>query len=70
MLPLRPLRLDVYEPRPLPSLVAAFAKVGRGEVLYTTPRAVTVAPPSLVTLPPVIAEVPVMLLAGVVDTTG
>ncbi len=37
-------------------------------MLKQTPRAVTVPPPSFMTLPPVVAEVPVILVGKVVLT--
>lgn len=57
-------------PVPLPFVVLEFAVVGLGEVLQQTPRAVTVAPPSLVILPPVEAVVDVTDDASVVESTG
>ena len=44
--------------------------VGVGEVVQQSPLAVTVAPPSEVTLPPLIAVVWVILLAEVVVKVG
>ena len=44
-------------PVPAPSEVEAFAVVGAALVPHTTPRAVTAAPPSEVTVPPEAAEV-------------
>ena len=56
----RLVKLLVNEPVPAPSLVCASAMVGFCEVLQQTPRAVTLSPPSLVTLPPHVAEVEVI----------
>ena len=57
---------------PVPELseVWLLFKVGFCEVLQQTPRAVTESPPSLVTLPPLVAVVEVMPLAEVVVTVG
>ena len=53
-------------PVPVPSVVFVDkATVGFGVVLQQTPRTVTAAPPSLITLPPLVAVVVVM--ADVVD---
>ena len=65
-----PVRLLVKMPVPLPSVVWLSFTVGLCEVLQHTPRAVTVAPPSVVTLPPQVADVSVTLLAAVVVTEG
>jgi hypothetical protein len=46
----------VNVPVPVPSLVWLSDIVGLWEVLQQTPRAVTLAPPSAVTLPPQMAE--------------
>ena len=62
--------LLVKLPVPLPSVVWLSAVVGFCEVLQHTPRAVTVAPPSEVTLPPQVAEVSVTLLTAAVVTEG
>ena len=55
---------------PVPSTVLLFAVVGTGLVLQHTPLAVTVAPPSDITLPPLVAEFPVILLTDVVERNG
>ncbi|MBA7518359.1 hypothetical protein ES705_10429 [subsurface metagenome] len=55
-------------PVPLPSVVLISAVVGLEEVLQHTPRAVTVALPSLVIFPPLVAELRVTKLASVVIT--
>ena len=58
MLATNPVMFDVNEPVPPPSEVFVVnATIGLGLVLQTTPRAVTVSPPALVTFPPQIAEV-------------
>ena len=57
-------------PVPLPSVVCESVRVGFWEVLQHTPRAVTDAPPSEVTLPPLVAEFSVILLIADVVTTG
>jgi hypothetical protein len=46
------------------------ATVGPTDVLQTTPRTVTEAPPSLVTFPPLLAPVTVILLIAVVLIVG
>ena len=67
----RPLIVEEKVPVPEPSVVlVASATVGFALVLHTTPRAVTVDPPSAVTLPPEAAPVVVMDDAVVVDTVG
>ena len=65
-----PVRLLVKLPVPLPLVVWLLLIVGVDEVLQHTPRAVTVNPPSLVILPPLVAEVAAMLLAAVVVSVG
>jgi hypothetical protein len=57
-------------PVPEKSLVHESGKVGFGDVPQQTPRAVTVAPPSAVTLPPVNAVVCVIALIAAVVTVG
>ena len=58
-------------PVPLPSIVLVDkAMVGFAPVPQQTPRAVTVAPPSLVTLPPLAAVVMVMAVVVAVVTVG
>ena len=56
-------------PVPLASVVLESAIVGFALILQQTP-AVTVAPPSLVTLPPEVAVVPAILLIAAVVTVG
>ena len=60
----------VNTPVPVPSLVMLLAVVGYWTVPYATPLAVTEAPPSDVTSPPVVAPVVVMPVTDVVDTVG
>jgi hypothetical protein len=61
----------VNEPVPVPLLVFVVnAVVGFDEVLQHTPRAVTLAPPSEVTLPPLDAVVCATEEAAVVVTVG
>ena len=62
--------LLVKLPMPLPSVVWLQLTVGFCEVLQHTPRAVTVAPPVAVTLPPQVAEVAMILLTMLVVTVG
>ena len=58
-------------PVPVPLLVLVLrAMVGSCNVLHTTPRAVTVAPPLELTFPPLLALVPVMLLTAAVVSVG
>ena len=60
-------------PFPVPSVVGLLDIVGLGEVLQQTPRAVTVAPPSEVTFPPldaVVVPVPVVVLVVTVGMTA
>ena len=58
-------------PVPVPSLVfEVSAMVGFGEVLQTTPRAVTAEPPSALTFPPLVAELKLMLPTAVVLTVA
>ena len=68
--PVNEASVDVKEPAPVPLLVVLFEMVGLGEVLYTTPRAITDTPPSSVTFPPLLAPVAVILLIAVVVTVG
>ena len=57
-------------PVPVPSVVLLLATVGLVVVLQHTPRAVTVALPSDVTLPPLDAEVVEIDEAAVVVSVG
>jgi hypothetical protein len=57
-------------PVPVPSLVREFAVVGFDAVDQHTPRTDTVAPPSEVTFPPLVAVVIVMFDAAVVATAS
>ncbi len=56
--------LLMNEPFPVPSSVLLFSSVGAVAVCHTTPRAVIGDPPSVVMLPPLVAVVWVMVLAG------
>lgn len=60
------MRLLINIPIPVPSVVLKFIVVGFGEVLQQTPRAITLAPPSEVTFPPLMAVDVVMLVMTVV----
>ena len=64
------MRLLVKVPVPLPLVVWLFAVVGLDEVLQHTPLALTVAPPSDVTFPPLVAVVWVIEEMTVVVTVG
>ena len=57
-------------PTPFPSVVLLSAIVGLGEVLQHTPRAVTLAPPSEMILPPELADVSVIFEIDVVVISG
>lgn len=57
-------------PNPAPSFVLLLSIVGFVAVFQHTPLAVTDAPPSLVTLPPLVADVAVIPLASSVVTVG
>jgi hypothetical protein len=65
-------RWDVKIPVPVPLEVIPILLVivGVCEVLHTTPRAVTAAPPSEVILPPVVAVVAVILVILFVVIVG
>jgi hypothetical protein len=66
-----PVRLLENVPIPVPSLVFVLrATVGVAVMLQQTPRAVTAAPPSLVTLPPLAADVEVITEIAVVVRIG
>jgi hypothetical protein len=61
----------VKAPIPLPSEVLEFAVVGFEVVFQQTPRDITLAPPSEVTFPPLVAEVgEIALTAVVTESTG
>ncbi|OQB35273.1 MAG: hypothetical protein BWY06_03207 [Candidatus Latescibacteria bacterium ADurb.Bin168] len=66
----RLLMLWLNEPVPEPICVLLSLIVTPLDVLYTTPRFVTDAPPSDVTLPPSVADVAVIELAAVELTDG
>ena len=63
-------KVDVKLPVPVPLVVWGPLTVGLCEVLQHTPRAVTVDPPSEVTLPPQVAVLTVILLILAVVTVG
>jgi hypothetical protein len=69
-LPVRLTRLLTKLPVPERSFVLLFAVVGPVVVFQQTPREVTVAPPSFVIFPPLVAVVAVMELIAVVDRVG
>ena len=58
------------EPVPVPSLVLLSAMVGLPVVFQHTPRAVTVLPPSEVTVPPHVADVAAICVTAAVVTVG
>jgi hypothetical protein len=66
----RPIMLLVKPLVPVPSDVLLLAVVGDVLVSQHTPRAVIIAPPSLVKLPPLVAVVPVILLIPIVVMEG
>ena len=70
MLPIKPFILLLKIPCPEPSEVIELFIVGPFVVLQHTPRAVTVAPPSVVTFPPEEAVVAVIADKAVVVTIG
>ena len=57
-------------PGPVPSVVLELAVVGFWVVLQHTPRAVTVEPPSVVIVPPIVNELVVSEVAAAVVRTG
>jgi hypothetical protein len=63
-------RIEVKEPVPVPSDVWGSEIVGFIEILQHTPLAVTGEPPSLVTFPPEVADISVMMETAAVVTTG
>ena len=65
-----PVMLLTNIPVPVPSEVWESAVVGVWLVLQQTPRAVTVAPPSEVMFPPLVAVVAAILEAAVVVRIG
>ena len=68
---LKPVRLLVKVPVPVPFTVLVLRlAVGLGEVLQHTPLAVIVAPPSELTVPPLMAVVRVIPETAVVLTLG
>ena len=62
--------LLVKVPEPVPSVVLLFEIVGFVVVAQQTPFADIVEPPSLVTVPPLVAVVLVIAVMAVVVTTG
>ena len=62
--------LWLNDPVPVPIAVLLLPMVTPLDVLYTTPRSVTDAPPSAVTLPPSVADVAAIELAATVVTDG
>ena len=70
VLGVRPVKLLVNAPVPVPSVVFEFEVVGFSDVLQQTPRAVTEAPPSEVTSPEQVAAVVVILVTSPVVTVG
>jgi hypothetical protein len=65
-----PVRLLVNVPIPVPSKVLLLPTVGFGVVLQQIPLAKTASEPSLVTVPPQIADVSVIPIIFEVDITG
>ena len=70
MFGVNPLRKLMNTPVPVPSVVWFPAVAGFGDVLQHTPLAVTIAPPSVITLPPLVAVVWVMFVTVAVVTVG
>ena len=70
MFAVSPVKLLTNTPVPLPSVVWLSAIVGLELILQHTPLAVTVAPPSDVTFPPLVAVVVVMFVTVVVVKVG
>jgi len=70
VLDVSPVILLTKLPVPVPPGTVLSVVVGFAEILQHMPLWVTVAPPSLVTLPPVAAVVAVIPDAAVVVTTG
>ena len=70
MLAVKPVMLLVKLPEPVPSDVLLPAVVGVEDMLQQTPRAVTADPPSLVMLPPLLAEVWATEVIAVVVSVG
>jgi hypothetical protein len=66
----KPVILLVKIPVPVPSVVLLLAVVGLTEVPQHTPLAVTEAPPSDVTFPPLVAVVDVVAIVVPVVTVG
>ncbi len=70
VLAVRPVILLVNVPVPVPSVVWLAVATGFVDVLQHTPLAVTVAPPSEVTLPPLVAVALVIKVIAVVVIVG
>jgi hypothetical protein len=68
--PIRPDKVLVKEPGPDPSMVFISSTVRLSFAAQHTPRAITGADPSLVTVPPQIAENVVTSVIGEVSTVG
>jgi hypothetical protein len=66
----KPVILLVNTPVPVPSEVLLLAVVGFAEVFQQTPLAVTAAPPSEVTFPPLVAAVDDVVVVVPVVTVG
>jgi hypothetical protein len=66
----KPVILLVNTPVPVPSVVLLFVVVGLAEVPQHTPLAVTAAPPSEVTFPPLVAAVDDVAVVVPVVTVG
>ena len=65
-----PVKLLAKLPVPVPLMVLLFAVVGVGVVFQQTPLALTVAPPSAVTFPPLVAVVRAMSVTEAVVREG
>jgi hypothetical protein len=70
VLAVKPVSEQLKLPVPVPETACVLLIVGFSLVLQQTPRVVTVASPSAVTLPPAVAVVAAMLLTVVVVTVG
>jgi hypothetical protein len=66
----KPVILLVKIPVPVPSVVLLLEVVGLAEVPQQTPLSMTVAPPSEVTFPPLVAVVDVVAVVVPVVTVG
>ena len=70
VLGVKPVRLEVNVPVPVPLVVWLLLTSGFPIVFQQTPRAVTLKPPSSVILPPLFAVVAVVSLTAVVLIVG